>query len=89
MKKTDLGLEIVNARWKEANYSGREQILAELRRQGLSIGESLYALAAAEVLTLGEANAYVSRSPAWRVEVKNARALQEIAWQVLEEFTKQ
>lgn len=86
MKKTDIGLEIINARWREADDSEREKILAELKRKGLSIGETLYALATTEVLTLGEAKTYVARSPAWRVEVKNARPLQEIAWQVLEDY---
>lgn len=86
MKKTDIGLEIINARWQGADDSEREKILAELRLQGLSIGETLYVLATAEVLTLGEAKTYVSRSPAWRIEVENSRELQEIAWQVLEGF---
>jgi hypothetical protein len=86
MKKTDIGLQIINARWRGADDSVREKILAEPRRQGLSIGETLYALTTAEVLTLGEAKAYVSRSPAWQVEVENSRELQEIAWQVLEDY---
>lgn len=86
MNKSDIGLKVIKEKWPEADDGAREQILTELRQLGLSIGDTIFALARSGFLTLGAAKEYVSASPAWQVEVVNARELQEIAWQVLEDF---
>jgi hypothetical protein len=87
MDKSDIGLDIINAKWPLADEVGREQILWEIKQQGLSIGDAVFALARSKFLSLGDAKEYVSASPAWQREVENSRELQEIAWQVLEDFT--
>jgi hypothetical protein len=58
-----------------------------MKQRGLSITEAILALRNSGFLSLGEAKEYVSASPAWQVEVENARPLQEIAWQVLDDFS--
>lgn len=87
MNKFEIGLELIKSKWPAANHVDRESILQELKHSGLSIGQVILALARSGVLSLGEAKEYVSASPAWRVQVENNRELQEIAWQVLDDFT--
>ncbi len=88
MDKSDIGLELIKAKWQEANDDEREQILSELKHRSLSIIEAIIALRSSGFFSLGEAKEYISASPAWHKEVENGKALQEIAWQVLDDFNE-
>jgi len=86
MKKSELGLELVRSRWQNADEGGREQILLEMKRAGLSITDAIMALTMSKFYLLGEAKKYVSSSAAWHIEAENGKVLHEIAWEALDEF---
>lgn len=86
MKKSEIGLQLVKARWSGANDVEREQILLEMKQRGLSITDAILALRNSGVYSLGEAKEYISVSKSWRVEVENGKVLQEIAWEALDNF---
>lgn len=88
MNQSDIGLELVKSKWQGANDVEREQLLLELKYGGLSIIEAIIVLRSSGFFSLGEAKKYISASPAWRIEVENGKVLQEIAWQVLDEFVE-
>ena len=81
MKKSEIGLQLVKARWSDENYVEREQILLEMKQRCLSITDAILSLRNSGVYSLGEAKEYISGSKSWRVDVKNGKVLQEIAWQ--------
>jgi hypothetical protein len=86
MNKSEIGLKLIQSRWQQANDVERERILLELKLRGLSIIDAIIALQSSGFFSLGEAKRYISASPAWHVEVENGKELQEIAWQVLDDF---
>lgn len=86
MNASEIGVELVKAKWQQANDVEREQILLELKQRGLSITDAILALRNSGFYSLGEAKEYISASPAWHVEVENGKVLHEIAWQVLDDF---
>lgn len=88
MNKSDIGLEIIKSKWQDADDAEREQILLELKQRGFSIIEAIIALRSSGFYSLGEAKEYISASPAWHKEVENGKLLQEIAWQVLDDFNE-
>jgi hypothetical protein len=86
MKKSDIGMELVRLKWQNASHAEREQVLLEMKRQGLSITDAILALRNSGFFSLGEAKDYISASPVWHVETENGEILHEIAWQVLDDF---
>jgi hypothetical protein len=86
MSNYEIGLELVNSKWQGASHAERENILLEMKQQGLSIMDAIRALTMSKHYSLGEAKEYVSTSPAWRVQVENGRILHKMAWQALDEF---
>ena len=86
MSKSEIGVELVKAKWQQGNDAEREQILLELKQRGLSITDAILALRNSGFFSLGEAKEYIATSPAWHVEVGNGKVLHEIAWQVLDDF---
>lgn len=88
MNRSDIDLELIKSKWQEANDVEREHILLELKQRGLSIVEAIIALRSSGFFSLGAAKKYISASPAWHVEVENGKVLQEIAWQVLDDFAE-
>jgi len=87
MSKYETGLNLIRAKWENASDIEREQILLELKRDGLSIVEVIRALREANVFSLKAAKQYVASSEAWQAEAQHGDDLHVEIIEALREFS--
>ncbi len=79
MSKYDEAVNYLTGVWANSSPQAREAGIAELKRRGLSITETIKAVREVAHIPLGQAKEMVTASVAWRQTAERAKPLHEDA----------